>query len=262
MEPGATQAVSPGHAKTRRTTHIPVRSSSNPSPGAVTKMSDHIAGWRNSGDERPGGPGRRRRENAGAWRRRQLAFDSLEARRLLSVNIAEFPIRVQGGEPQGVASGAGTDRSLVHAELEQYRRDRPGQHRGRRHPVPHTHAEFRSRADRRGARRELLVLRGGGEPIRVHQPDHRPHYGDPRTSARTTRGRRDGRGAQWDRLVHRVQYEPGRDDQYGDRPDLRPLVTPGAQPYGIVEGPDGNMWFTEAGANKIGTINPRHARRA
>src|SRR5262249_6381607 len=33
------------------------------------------------------------------------------------------------------------------------------------------------------------------------------------------------------------------------------VPTPGAQPYGIVEGPDGNLWFTEAGANQIGRIN-------
>jgi sugar lactone lactonase YvrE len=35
-----------------------------------------------------------------------------------------------------------------------------------------------------------------------------------------------------------------------------PLPTPGAQPYGIVRGPDGNIWFTESGANQIGRINP------
>ena len=34
------------------------------------------------------------------------------------------------------------------------------------------------------------------------------------------------------------------------------LKSPGAEPYGIVEGPDGNMWFTEAGYNQIGMINP------
>ena len=35
-----------------------------------------------------------------------------------------------------------------------------------------------------------------------------------------------------------------------------PVPTPDAQPYGIVEGPDGTIWFTEAGANRIGRINP------
>ena len=34
------------------------------------------------------------------------------------------------------------------------------------------------------------------------------------------------------------------------------LPTAGANPTGIVAGPDGNLWFTEQGANKIGRINP------
>ena len=62
----------------------------------------------------------RRKECVGAWRRRRLAFDSLETRRLLSSNVAEFPIQVvQGGAPEGIASGAGSDKNaLVHPELE------------------------------------------------------------------------------------------------------------------------------------------------
>ena len=34
------------------------------------------------------------------------------------------------------------------------------------------------------------------------------------------------------------------------------MTTAGAQPYGIAQGPDGNIWFTEAGKNQIGKINP------
>jgi virginiamycin B lyase len=33
------------------------------------------------------------------------------------------------------------------------------------------------------------------------------------------------------------------------------LPTPGARPQGIAEGRDGALWFTEAGAGKMGRIN-------
>src|SRR4051812_3910877 len=35
-----------------------------------------------------------------------------------------------------------------------------------------------------------------------------------------------------------------------------PLPTPNNAPYWITAGPDGNLWFTEQGANQIGMINP------
>src|SRR3954469_5047322 len=31
-------------------------------------------------------------------------------------------------------------------------------------------------------------------------------------------------------------------------------ISPGARPFGITVGPDGNLWFTERGANRIGRI--------
>jgi virginiamycin B lyase len=37
--------------------------------------------------------------------------------------------------------------------------------------------------------------------------------------------------------------------------ELGPLPTAAAQPQDIVQGPDGNMWFTERGANQIGRIS-------
>ncbi len=33
-------------------------------------------------------------------------------------------------------------------------------------------------------------------------------------------------------------------------------ITAGAQPFGITAGPDGNLWFTESGGNRIAMINP------
>ena len=35
-----------------------------------------------------------------------------------------------------------------------------------------------------------------------------------------------------------------------------PIPTNAGRPHGITAGPDGNLWFTEWAANKIGTINP------
>src|SRR4029077_3365753 len=41
--------------------------------------------------------------------------------------------------------------------------------------------------------------------------------------------------------------------------ELSSGVTPGSGPQGIAMGPDGNMWFTEFGADKIGRITPTGA---
>ena len=35
-----------------------------------------------------------------------------------------------------------------------------------------------------------------------------------------------------------------------------PIPTPSANPFSIAKGPDGNLWFVERTANKIGMINP------
>ena len=35
-----------------------------------------------------------------------------------------------------------------------------------------------------------------------------------------------------------------------------PLPTAGAQPFAITAGPDGNLWFTEGGSQKVGRITP------
>ena len=35
-----------------------------------------------------------------------------------------------------------------------------------------------------------------------------------------------------------------------------PVPTPGAAPNAITAGPDGNLWFTDGGANQIAMINP------
>lgn len=35
-----------------------------------------------------------------------------------------------------------------------------------------------------------------------------------------------------------------------------PVPTAASQPYSIALGPDGNLWFTETGTNKIGRVTP------
>ena len=34
------------------------------------------------------------------------------------------------------------------------------------------------------------------------------------------------------------------------------MPTAGSRPFGITTGPDGNLWFTEYGGDKIGRITP------
>ena len=38
-----------------------------------------------------------------------------------------------------------------------------------------------------------------------------------------------------------------------------PLPTANSSPHNITSGPDGNLWFTESGASKIGWITPQGA---
>ncbi len=210
---------------------------------------------------RTGGPVSRRArrdERAGAWRRRRLAFDFLESRRLLSTNVAEFPIRVEGGYPEGIASGAGSDKNVwftlssnnigminpndTAAGVTQY-------------PIP--------------------TLSSGAGPIAAG-PDGNYWFFEetagqfgvinPSTGLITeipllsisnpqVEGLAAGPdGYLWFTVSNTSQI--GALNPANDRITLFPTITPGAEPYGIVEGPDGNMWFTEAGANQIGMINP------
>jgi streptogramin lyase len=61
------------------------------------------------------------------------------------------------------------------------------------------------------------------------------------------------------RSVDRVRAQP-RLEGLEDRCLLSitefPVPTPGAMPWSIAAGPDGNLWFTERDANKVGMINP------
>jgi virginiamycin B lyase len=66
---------------------------------------------------------------------------------------------------------------------------------------------------------------------------------------------------------NRLYFTEPRDDQIGSIDPFNPStslveygtgdgMTPGARPEGITQGPDGLIWFTEAGLGKIGRLNP------
>jgi streptogramin lyase len=66
-----------------------------------------------------------------------------------------------------------------------------------------------------------------------------------------------GQGAMWFTEYHADQI--GRVDAGGSvtqYPTSGPGLSAGADPSGIVVGPDGNVWFTEYGTGRLGEINP------
>jgi streptogramin lyase len=182
----------------------------------------------------------------------------LEPRRLLSVNIAEFPIRVQGGAAESVASGAGSDKNVwftlssnsigminpqnTSAGVTQY--PIPTYNSG---PGPITAGPdgnywfFEQAADQfgvinpnTGAITEIPFLANS----------------DPQVDGMTA----GPNGAVW--FTEFNSNEIGMINVTTHQITQFPVITPGSEPYGIVQGPDGNIWFTESGANQIGRINP------
>ena len=65
----------------------------------------------------------------------------------------------------------------------------------------------------------------------------------------------DGPGRQ--PLVHGAHWQQDRADhpvRHGHR--VLGRITAGSEPHGITTGPEGNLWFTESGGNRIGRITP------
>jgi streptogramin lyase len=191
-------------------------------------------------------------------RHRRPVVELLEPRRLLSVNIAEFPIRVQGGAAESVASGAGSDKNVwftlssntigmiipqnTSAGVTQY--PIPTYNSG---PGPITAGPdgnywfFEQSADqfgvinpKTGVINEIPFLANS----------------DPQVDGMTA----GPDGTVWftefnSNVIGMINVNTHEITQF-------PVITPGSEPYGIVQGPDGNIWFTESGANQIGRINP------
>ena len=166
--------------------------------------------------------------------------------------ITEFPLPAAGSFARGITSGP--DGNLWFTEL-------PGPHRpdvdlgsDRRDPDPG--ASGRAHLDRRRLRRQPLVHR-------LLRPDRPPHAGG-RLDVLSARAR--GRPAGHRRGTRRPPLVHG-DERGKDRPrdDLRlyswsfrfPILE--AVPSRITVGPDGNLWFTEAQATRIGRMTPAGA---
>jgi streptogramin lyase len=201
---------------------------------------------------------RGRRKPPGARRRRRPGLEALESRRLLSVNIAEFPLRVEGGDPQGVASGAGSDKNIwftlssnnigminpanTKAGITQY-------------PIPTYNSGpgpiaagpdgnywfFEQAANQFGA-----INPTTGQITEIPLPT----TANPGLNGITA----GPNGNIW--FTESNMNQIGMINTATHQITEFTPKTPGAQPYGIVEGPDGNIWFTEAGANQIGMIDP------
>ena len=198
------------------------------------------------------------RKSAGKWRRRSPVLEILESRRLLSVNIAEFPIHGEGGNPLGVASGAGTDKNIwftlnsdnigmidpsnTGAGVTQYLIPTNNSGPGPIAAGPNgNYWFFEKNADQFG-----VINPTTGHIIEIPLLS---------TSNPLVQGITAGpNGTVW--FTESALNQIGAINTATDKVSLFPVTTLGAEPYGIVEGPDGNIWFTEAHTNKIGMINP------
>src|SRR4029077_12946490 len=82
----------------------------------------------------------------------------------------------------------------------------------------------------------------------------------PRKETPMTRSTRNRTAHAHRRPADRVRVRPrleGLEDRCLLTPTITefPIPTANSSPYGITAGPDGNLWFVETAANKIGEIN-------
>ncbi len=221
---------------------------------------------RSMGDPVVDSHNRRDRDAGRGRRRRRPELEPLESRRLLSANVAEFPIRLEGGVPGGIASGAGSDKNVWFTLSSNYSGNLQTNDIGMINPND-TAAGV--------TQYPIPTLNSGAGPIAAG-PDGNYWFFEetagqfgvinPSTDLITeipllsiskpqVEGLAAGpNGYLWFTVGNTSQI--GAINTANDQITLFPTITPGADPYGIVEGPDGNMWFTEAGANQIGMINP------
>ncbi len=200
---------------------------------------------------------RKQRGPLATWRRRRPSLETLESRRLLSVNIAEFPIRAEGGYPRGIATGAGSDKNIwftlssndiaminpgdTSAGITQYPIPTPNSGPGPITAGPDgNYWFFEEAADRFG-----VIKPSTGRITEIPLLS----AANPEVDGMTA----GPNGTVW--FTESGTSQIGEINTTNDQVTLFPTITPGAGPYGIVEGPDGNIWFTEAGANQIGMIN-------
>ena len=206
-------------------------------------------------------PRRRRRSGRpGRWRRRATAFDFLESRRLLSVNIATFPLRGEGTYPEGIATGAGLDTNiwftlaLNHGNIGMINPNDPGAG-VTQYPTPSY--DSGPGAITAGPDGKYWFVESGGARFGAIDPStgHITEIPLLTTTNPQVEGIAAGpNGTVWFTESHANQV--GMIDTATDQITEFPMITPGAEPYGIVEGPDGGLWFTESGSDQVGRIDP------
>ena len=163
------------------------------------------------------------RDVAARRRGRRPCLETLESRQLLSAtSISEFPTPTVAAGPEAITSGPDGN---------------------------------------------FWFIESGADKIGTINPTTRRHHRvllpDGRSLALTdgrTRAYRDRVRSRRQPLVHRVRSRQDRDDQPDDPRHHRVPPPHGHQnPSAITAGPDGNLWFTETGAedrDMIGMINP------
>ena len=126
---------------------------------------------------------------------------------------------------------------------------------GGRHGVSDTDRRLLSPGHRRRARRRALVHRERHESDRPHHDRRRLHrVSDPDRREQSLRHRRRPRRRA---LVHRKRRRTRSDASPPPASSpSSPSPPPGPAPHFITAGPDGNLWFTEQGKNKIGRLTP------
>jgi streptogramin lyase len=213
---------------------------------------------RSIGDPTKDSRDRRDGDSVRGRRRRRPLLEPLESRRLLSANVAEFPIRVDGGHPQGVASGAGSDKNVwftlnsnnigminpnnTSAGVTQIPIPTYNSGPGPIAPGPDgNYWFFEETADQFGFINPSTGLITEIPLLSISDPQVEGITAGPN-------------GYVWFTASGTSQI--GAINTANRQITLFPTITPGAEPYGIVEGPDGNIWFTEAGTNQIGMLNP------
>jgi streptogramin lyase len=187
-------------------------------------------------------------------------LEHLESRRLLSVNIATFPLRGQGTYPEGIATGAGTDQNIW------FTLSSNGGNIGMINPLnpgagvtQYAIPTYNSGPGpiAAGPDGNYWFFEEAGDQFGVINPISGQITEIPLLT--TTNPQVEGITAGPNGTVWFTEFNT---DQIGmintanDQIAEFPVITPGAEPYGIVQGPDGNIWFTEAGANQVGMINP------
>ena len=163
--------------------------------------------------------------------------------------VTEFPIPTAGSAPFGIA--AGPDGNLWFTEYcQQDRTDHDGR---RHHRVPDPHGRQRTLRHRGRPGRQPLVHRirvatrsAGSRTAGVVTEFPIPTAGSSPRASRPARTATSG-------SPNTVPTRSAGSRRPASSPSFR-SPRPAAVPRGIAAGPDGNLWFTENSANKIGRI--------